>query len=206
MLGGGNDTFFGGNGGSYGTIVGNDGNDKIFGPDNVTVTGGAAFVKIYGDDDTDTEGTSADSDVEGDGSDIIDFGDYNDIHYGKGGDGNDKIIGGQHNTLQKLYGELGDDMMWSINEDQRGSEIMPAGATGAAFTGPFMYGGGGNDKMFGNDLPEYLVGDSYKLDEDASNLLVRIMYGADLADYYNDTDIGDDAIYGYGGDDAIFGQ
>ena len=102
-------------------------------------------------------------------------------------------------------------MMWSINEDQRGSEIMPAGdptgvdASPFTFTGPFMYGGGGNDKMFGNDLPEYLVGDSIKLDEDADNLLVRIDYGT-IADYYNDTDIGDDAIYGYGGDDAIFGQ
>lgn len=63
----------------------------------VTNTANAAIVRIYGDDFTDSELTSADSDVEGDGNDIIDFGDYNDIHYGWGRDGNDKIIGGQHN-------------------------------------------------------------------------------------------------------------
>ena len=97
--------------------------------------------------------------------------------------------------------------MWSINPDQRGREITPMGdpAAGFTFAGPFMYGDGGNDKMYGNDLGEYLAGDSYRLLENASLLGVRIDYGT-IADYYNDTDIGDDAIYGYGGDDAIFGQ
>lgn len=97
--------------------------------------------------------------------------------------------------------------MWSINPDQRGREITPMGdpAAGFTFVGPYMYGGGGNDKMFGNDLPEYLVGDNDTLLENVSNALVRIDYGT-IADYYNETEIGDDAIYGYGGDDAIFGQ
>ena len=106
-----------------------------------------------------------------------------------------------------MYGNAGDDKMWSINPDQRGREITPMGdpAAGFTFVGPYMYGGGGNDKMFGNDLPEYLVGDNDTLLENVSNALVRIDYGT-IADYYNETDIGDDAIYGYGGDDAIFGQ
>lgn len=58
---------------------------------------------------------------EGD-DDIIDFGDHNYGHYGYGGDGNDKIIGGIASSAQKLYGDDGDDKIWMINPKQRGQE------------------------------------------------------------------------------------
>ena len=63
-LGEGDDTFFGGSGGYGHTVDGGDGNDKIFGPNNVSVTNMYGSVTLNGDA----------------GDDIIDFGDYNDIH------------------------------------------------------------------------------------------------------------------------------
>ena len=73
-LGYGDDVFFGGNGGSVLEVYGNYGNDKIFGPNDMT-SGTPELSGGYGDD-------------------IIDFGDHNYGHLGYGGYGNDKIIGG----------------------------------------------------------------------------------------------------------------
>ena len=69
-------------------MYGRDGNDKIFGPDYVTGVGndGAAIIYAGHDDD------------------LLDLGDFNYSNYGYGGAGNDKIIGGQHYGVQKLYG------------------------------------------------------------------------------------------------------
>ena len=63
-LGEGDDAFFGRSGGYGHTVDGGDGNDKIFGPNNVSVTNMYGLVTLNGDA----------------GDDIIDFGDYNDIH------------------------------------------------------------------------------------------------------------------------------
>ena len=58
--------------------------------------------------------------------------------------------------------------------------------------------------MFGNDLDERLMGDTYSLTTGDGYLSLELNYGS-LPDYYNETG-GDDVIYGYGGVDAIFGQ
>ena len=63
-LGYGDDVFFGGNGGNVLEVYGNYGNDKIFGPNDVFETSFYGTVTLNGDA----------------GDDIIDFGDYNDIH------------------------------------------------------------------------------------------------------------------------------
>ena len=159
---------------------GGEGNDKIFGPDNVIGDGsdGRVFLEA------------------GDGDDLVDLGDFNYSSLVYGEAGNDKMIGGQHYGFQKLYGGTGDDKMWSINEDQRGQEIDPAMETE-------MWGDDGNDHMFGNDLDERLMGDTYSLTTGDGYLSLELNYGS-LPDYYNETG-GDDVIYGYGGVDAIFG-
>ena len=73
--------------------------------------------------------------LDGDGDDdIIDFGDHNYGHIGRGGYGNDKIIGGIVGAGgQDLYGEEGDDKIWMINPEQRGMQTA----------GTISYGYGG---------------------------------------------------------------
>ena len=182
-LGAGDDTFFGGRGGINHQIRGGDGNDKMFGPD---------YVRNPSNDD----GTAA---MFGEaGNDLIDLGDYNNVQTASGGAGNDKIIGGQHYVSQNLYGDAGDDKIWSINPELRGQEIT-------ASTGTAMYGGAGNDHMYGNDQDETLIGDDGEAVAGTGPLDAILDYGT-LADYYNEDEAGDDVIFGYGGTDWIFGM
>ena len=84
-----------------------------------------------------------------------------------------------------------------INPEQRGLEVEPTDAWEAS-------GGPGNDHMFGSEIGEILLGDDGELDAvDASQLDYGV---APNADYYNQTDPGDDVIKGYGGADLIFGE
>ena len=88
-----------------------------------------------------------------------------------------------------------------INPEQRGLEVEP--------TNPWVgIGGPGNDHMFGSEIGERLVGDDGELVQDLDNPMdLMLDYGAEpYADYYNQTDPGDDVIKGYGGDDLIFGM
>ena len=157
-------------------VYGNYGNDKIFGPNDMT-SGTPELSGGYGDD-------------------IIDFGDHNYGHIGYGGDGNDKLIGGIATALQRLYGDDGDDKIWMINPEQRGME-------GTVTKGYYGYGGYGNDHIYGSDIGEILLGDDGTTEDVGGDL--HITYGT-FAEYYNESGNGDDVIFGYGGDDKIFGM
>ena len=88
-----------------------------------------------------------------------------------------------------------------INPEQRGLEVEP--------TNPWVgIGGPGNDHMFGSEIGEHLVGDDGELVQDNDNPMdLMLDYGTEpYADYYNQTDPGDDVIKGFGGVDLIFGM
>lgn len=184
-LGAGNDTFFGGRDGLTVSVDGGDGNDKIFGPDDVN-DGSDSYGNVNLDG--------------GAGDDIIDHGDWGHGEYGYGGDGNDKLIGGLATNVMLLDGGPGDDKIWMINPEQRGLEPTPDDS----WTG---IGGPGNDHMFGSNIGEFLIGDDGELEagsDDAADY--QLDYGAPPhADYYNEAG-GDDVIRGYGGADFIFGM
>ena len=73
--------------------------------------------------------------------------------YGHGGTGNDKLIGGLHTNSMDLYGDDGDDKIWAINPEQRGMETHSSGSASD------LYGGYGNDVIYGSDLADIIYGD-----------------------------------------------
>ena len=132
------------------TIVGTDGNDKIYGTTaSELILGKGGNDKIYassgsdcivgGDGNDDIKGESGNEVILGGaGNDKIDSGSGNDIVYG--GDGNDNIDTGSGNDL--VYGGEGND---NINGGSDNDELH--GGT----QNDTLRGGSGDDKLYGDE-------------------------------------------------------
>jgi len=169
--------------------------------------------------------------------------------YMYGGDGDDKIWANApgrdesaglenfmygNNGADILYGAAGFDKLhgdWAVdhpNEHEGGNDIIYTGESTAANAGDYVWGGVGDDKIYGQGVGEDRMyggagddkiwggdGDDYLLGDDADELTSgddtiyggagddQILGGAG-ADYIHGGD-GDDRLEGQGGEDTIWG-
>ncbi len=216
LIGGdGNDTLLGGDGKEY--VEGGDGDDLIdtrfdtnlplpdrgypglFPGDGDpldgrdTVDGGAGNDTIYTGDDNDF--------IDGwTGDDVIYAGFDDDTVLGY--DGNDYIVGGEGSDV--LYGEDGDDTIYGglgpgfpdeLNITDDGSDGNPIGPDAVTDNGmDTIYGGAGNDVIFGEDDDDMIYGGSGDDTIDAG-----------IDDDYVEGGTGNDVITGGQGADTLLG-
>ena len=190
---GGNDTMFGGDGNDVlAAGDGETGNDLVYGDAGNDTLGGG------GGDDTLVGGTGADVLFGGAGNDWLDVGVHNVftsdpasmVNTAWAGTGSDRVDG--DNTSDILGGGSGNDTMNGFGGDDIlfGGQSNPADASHR----DNMFGGDGNDKIYGNSDADFLQGDA------GSDL---IFGGGD-----NDTldgGAGADALWGGAGNDLLTG-
>lgn len=185
-------------------LFGGAGNDELFGyGGDDTLRGGTGHDRIeggYGDDDI--EGNEGDDDVSadegddtvrgGDGQDILKGNDGNDDLYGDdgdddlyGGDGNDDIWGGKGDDV--IIGGLGVDVLRGEDGDDSITAGTSATAADAAAATIHVYGGAGDDAIWGQNatVDEFLLGGS------GDDYILSGPMGADSEIWGND---GDDNI------------
>ena len=171
--GDGNDTLTAGSGADY--LFGDGGNDKLVGGyGRDYLVGGAGDDELRGDGGSDYLNG-------GDGNDSI-FGGYPDLS-GPGLiviDENDEIRGGNGNDV--INGELGSDTIYGDG----GDDVLIGGDVIFGTEVNRLYGGEGNDLMYGSAATDYLYGGNGN----------DVMYG--LA--------GNDFLYGEGGYDRLYGN
>ncbi len=186
------------------TIYGDDGNDSLVGPGNVSIT-------IYGGGGTDVVTGSSQADIldGGDGADTI-----------TGNAGDDTITGGAGND--KIYGNDGNDII----DAGAGSDFVAAGSGNDSITAGTgddeifgddgndkIAGGSGNDKLYGNGGADLIVGDDFNLtlftyDLSTANTVGGTYTISAITGTGNDFIVGGgsfDVLFGGDGDDFIFG-
>lgn len=162
--GDGNDTITAGSGADY--LFGDAGNDKLY--------GGFGADRLYGSAGDDELRGDASSDYlsGGDGNDSI-FGGFPDLS-GPGLiviDENDEIHGGNGNDV--VNGELGSDTIYG----EAGDDVLIGGDVVLLAETNRIYGGDGNDTLYGMGTTDYLFGGN-----------------------------GNDYLYGLGGNDFLYGE
>ena len=173
---------------SYGTATGADGNDTLYGIENVI---GSDFADII------TGDGKANIINGGNGGDTINGGANNDTLYGESGD--DTLAGGQGNDL--LYG--GDAVAGSGNDTADYSTATAALAITLDVNGNAANvndGLGGIDQIYGF---QNLIGGANNdmLSGNASNNILSGGLGNDILD----GSLGDDTLFGGNGDDTLIG-
>jgi hypothetical protein len=173
------------------TLIGNDGNDYLYGCDrNDVLEGGAGDDQLMGARGNDTlrGGSNHDKLFGGLGRDTL-FGDGGDDKlYGKdslcGEDDSNHIFGGGGND--EIFGAMGMDHLWG----EEGNDKLHGGQGQDDLHGGVgndtLYGGDGNDKLYGNDGNDEIHGNN----------------GDDLCR----GDAGDDWIAGGDGFDELIGD